>query len=230
MMDPIYAVRDIHGQWDVPETRLDRIQVHHGLVQGSSDADSSGFGDRIDGGSDSVGVIDRLTAGSVEPRSTRVLGNHDAMMLDCLETVDRVTWKSRPSTGGEGIFRSVAVSLRSGGHIQRAPGDALGRERIKWLRNLSLHVIRGLFLFLHAALTLAVRPERQTREHPIWIRGRFLGSNEGQGIFVVHGYTSSDEPVVRRNRICLDTGTASRGVSTASIFVGTLDPVFLHAT
>jgi serine/threonine protein phosphatase 1 len=40
----------------------------------------------------------------------------------------------------------------------------------------------------------------------VWIRGPFLQSNEDFGKVVVHGHTPGREPVIRANRIGIDTG------------------------
>ena len=48
--------------------------------------------------------------------------------------------------------------------------------------------------------------EAQDPNDMIWIRGPFLQSEEDFGKIVVHGHTPGREPVVRANRIGIDTG------------------------
>ena len=40
----------------------------------------------------------------------------------------------------------------------------------------------------------------------IWIRGPFLQSEDDFGKIVVHGHTPGRDPVIRANRIGIDTG------------------------
>ena len=54
----------------------------------------------------------------------------------------------------------------------------------------------------------------------LWIREPFLSSSVDHGIVVVHGHTPSAQPVLRRNRICLDTGAAFGGRLTCAVLEG----------
>lgn len=71
--------------------------------------------------------------------------------------------------------------------------------------------------------------DAQTLRDVTWIRGRFLESEADHGYMVVHGHTPGDEPVVKSNRICLDTGAASGSALTAGVFHGPAKPIFLRA-
>jgi serine/threonine protein phosphatase 1 len=55
-----------------------------------------------------------------------------------------------------------------------------------------------------------VRPgvplEAQDPQDLVWIRAPFLQSDEDFGKIVVHGHTPGREPVIRANRIGIDTG------------------------
>ena len=44
------------------------------------------------------------------------------------------------------------------------------------------------------------------------------------------GHTPGDDPFVRANRICVDTGATSNGVLTSAVLDGTNPPLFLRAT
>jgi serine/threonine protein phosphatase 1 len=45
----------------------------------------------------------------------------------------------------------------------------------------------------------------------MWIRSEFLDSNADHGKVVVHGHSISAEPIVRENRIGIDTGAFASG-------------------
>ena len=227
---PIYAIGDIHGCLDLMETLVDHIRDYQALVHGGTDAEIICLGDYVDGGPESLGVIDRLMAGVAGFRVTCLPGNHEDLMLACLGTDDRETWHTWLSNGGETTLHSLGITLRFGGYDPRALEDALGPQRIDWLRKLPLHTIRGRYLFVHAGIAPGVPLENQTKRDLLWIRGRFLDSEEDHGHIVVHGHTPGDEPVVRPNRICLDTGATSNGMLTAGVFEDVRDPVFLRAS
>jgi len=73
----------------------------------------------------------------------------------------------------------------------------------------------GDYFFVHAG----VRPGRPLHDQAdldlIWIRDEFLDATEPYGKIVVHGHTPEPEPVVRPNRIGIDTGAVFSGRLTA---------------
>ena len=54
----------------------------------------------------------------------------------------------------------------------------------------------------------------------MWIRDDFLNSRQDFGAIVVHGHTPTAQPVVRSNRICVDTGAYATGCLTAAVLDG----------
>ena len=59
----------------------------------------------------------------------------------------------------------------------------------------------------------------QTREDLLWIREPFLSTGKPHEAVVVHGHTPEDsDPVVRANRIGLDTGAVLGGPLTCGVF------------
>jgi len=73
----------------------------------------------------------------------------------------------------------------------------------------------GDYLFVHAGVRPGIPIEAQRETDLIWIRDEFLESTEGFGKVVVHGHTPGREPVVRPNRIGIDTGAVFSGRLTA---------------
>jgi serine/threonine protein phosphatase 1 len=79
----------------------------------------------------------------------------------------------------------------------------------------------GPYLFVHAGIRPGVRLAQQVRQDLLWIREPFL-SSKGEflgepGMVVVHGHTPSREPVIRPNRIGIDTGAVMGGVLTCAV-------------
>jgi serine/threonine protein phosphatase 1 len=60
----------------------------------------------------------------------------------------------------------------------------------------------------------------QSRADLLWIRDEFLESDCDFGNLVVHGHTPGPEPVVRPNRVGVDTGAWKSGRLTAAAFEG----------
>ena len=99
--------------------------------------------------------------------------------------------------------------------------SAKGRRRTAWRRaflaslpeahrdffeTLELAVAFGDYLFVHAGVRPGVPLEAQDPHDLVWIRAPFLQSNADFGKIVVHGHTPGREPVIRGNRIGIDTG------------------------
>jgi serine/threonine protein phosphatase 1 len=54
-----------------------------------------------------------------------------------------------------------------------------------------------------------------------WIRGDFTASDADSGVMVVHGHTITKAPVIRANRIGIDTGAYASDRLTALGLQGT---------
>ncbi len=172
-------------------------------------------------------VIDRLMRGVPEFEVICLKGNHEGLMLRCLESSERDVWNNWLSNGGEATLNSFGVSLHFGGYDSQVLVEALGESRIAWLRSLPLYYRTEDFLFVHAGIVPGLPIEEQSENDLLWIRGRFLDSEEDHGVCVVHGHTPSDEPVVRFNRIGLDIGATSNGRLAAVVLARGKEPHFL---
>jgi len=62
---------------------------------------------------------------------------------------------------------------------------------------------------------------QQRGEDLRWIRDEFLGSKANFGKIVVHGHSIEREPVVRTNRIGIDTGAYASDHLTCLVLEGT---------
>ena len=70
--------------------------------------------------------------------------------------------------------------------------------------------------------------DAQDPQDLLWIREPFLDSTADHGKIVVHGHTPRPEPVVRANRIGIDTGACYGGPLTALV-LETAERRFLQA-
>ena len=55
----------------------------------------------------------------------------------------------------------------------------------------------------------------------LWIREPFLSDPRDHGLYIVHGHTPTNAPVMKRNRIGIDTGAYVTGRLTALVLEGT---------
>lgn len=228
-MSVIYAIGDIHGRDEL----LDRL---HARIEGDPHRSSESgrplvihLGDYIDGGPQSDKVLDRLIRGSAIFDSISLLGNHEALMLACLDTDDRDVWWNWISNGGDRTLAALGVSVRAG-YDPRSLAEALGSGRIAWLRRLPIYHVADPYLFVHAGIVPGVPLKEQQVKDMLWIRTRFLESRDNHGYIVVHGHTQTEEPEVFHNRIGIDTGAARPKKLTAVALEGTAPPRFLSVS
>ena len=220
----VYAIGDIHGCVDKLEA------LHHLIAWDTKDAPPRRvlvyLGDLVDRGPDPRGAIDLLLEAPLEGFERVVLlGNHEAFMLRFLRD---------PEAGPLWLANGGAATCRSyGADPDASPG---GADRMAWLRGelvsrlpaehraflegLARSHVEGGYLFVHAGIRPEVPLDRQDPEDLLWIREPFLGSDLDHGKVVVHGHTPTDRPVVRANRIGIDTGACYGGRLTALVLEG----------
>lgn len=224
-----YAIGDIHGRDDLLEMLHERIAAFHHAQYAGQPAAMLHIGDYIDRGANSTGVIDRLMAGVAGFEMICLKGNHEDLMLACLDTDDRRAWDNWLRNGADETLGSLGVSFPSGEYDPARLELALGERRISWLRSLPLYHCSSNYLFVHAGIAPGKSIGEQEEKDLLWIRDRFLDHEGDYGCRVVHGHTSADYPVVRPNRICIDTGVISTGKLTAVVLDGVEEPLFLIA-
>jgi serine/threonine protein phosphatase 1 len=222
---PIYAIGDIHGRYDLlhallGEIRRDAIARHPGVTPLLVLC-----GDYIDRGLSSAKVIGALTwlqrSAALEVRLLE--GNHEAMLMDFLESPTRLgRWLA---VDGHTTIRSYGVSIPDDIDYQSARSltmvrdgllDAMPTSHYTLLRNLELYVEVGDYAFVHAGVAPGVALSSQKRDDLLWIRDGFLDHPRPAKSIIVHGHTwTDDKAVVLPHRICIDTGAYKTGVLTA---------------
>ena len=221
----VYAIGDIHGRADL----LDRLHAAIREDAGRAGADrrvAVYLGDYVDRGLDSKGVIDRLL-GDPLPGFERVflMGNHEDALLKFLdepqfgrdwkyygglETLMSYGVPDLPLKDEEAAFEVARDQF-----VERLPA-----AHLDFLRRLRLSHEEGDYFFAHAGVRPGVALDAQAAEDLMWIREEFLGFSGDLGKIVVHGHTPEEQPVVRANRIGVDTGAYITGVLTAVALEG----------
>lgn len=214
----VYAVGDIHGRYDLMTALLDRIwadadpQLRNVLVF---------LGDYVDRGPSSKEVLDLLVS-LQKPgwEFIKLMGNHEATLLEFLKNPEIYpSW--RPYGGAETLlsygvrpplFSDQKETLRAHQEfVEKFP-----REHFLLLSGLPYYFSLGGYFFVHAGIRPGVAITDQSLEDMIRIRDEFLLTNQVFEKVIVHGHTPTEKPVLRNNRIGIDTGAYATNILTAA--------------
>lgn len=219
----VYAVGDIHGRSDLFAGLIAAIDEDD-AGRGMADSTIVLLGDLVDRGPDSAGVV-RAARDLAARRKVRILmGNHEEMMLDALESPEVLKHFLR--FGGRETLLSYPIDanayhraeLEAAWDLMRA---SVPQADIEFLRSFEDQVLIGDYLFVHAGIRPDVPLDRQVPADLRWIREPFLSHPGNFGPVVVHGHTTTDRPFLGRNRIGIDTGAWRTGRLTALGLEGT---------
>lgn len=210
----VYAVGDVHGC-------LDQLTALHAAIRDDLARRPCPapllihLGDYVDRGPDSAGVVALLAAGDPIPGvpTINLMGNHERTMLDALagDGAAAIDW----------LFNGGRAALASWGVDAAAPRDTwvhdIPAAQLAFLDALALCHSEGGYFFVHAGVRPGVALDRQAPADLRGIRQPFLSSGRPFGAVVVHGHTPMTEPVVKPNRIGIDTGAVFGGALTCAV-------------
>ncbi|HTC07929.1 MAG TPA: metallophosphoesterase [Acetobacteraceae bacterium] len=210
----IYAIGDIHGC--VEPLRNLHAAIATDLVSRPIDhAMLIHLGDYIDEGPDPAGVLALLAAGNPIAGITTInlMGDHERTALDALggDAPSATDWLH---AGGETTLRSWHIDPASPRTTWRA---AIPATHLTFLRTLTISHREDDYLFVHAGLRPGIPLRRQDRDDLLRIRQPFLYSEQEFPAVVVHGHTPAPAPVLRQNRIGIDTGSGTGGRLTCAV-------------
>jgi len=221
----VYAVGDIHGCLELLRTLLQRVRDHAKAEPAQRNVVVY-LGDYVDRGTHSRGVVDLLLSDPLPGfASVYLKGNHEDSLTRFLS--DEQVGTQWVSYGGAATLYSYGVRppplnadtddlLRA----QREFAQKLPSAHLAFFDRLSLMHVEGDYAFVHAGIRPRVPLDHQETEDLLWIRDEFLLSGLDFGKVIVHGHSISDEPVVRPNRIGIDTGAFASGHLTCLILEG----------
>ena len=213
----VYAIGDIHGRLDLFEQLLERIEADD-AARGTADTRLVLLGDLIDRGADSRGVVERAMALMQGGKVHVLAGNHEEMLLGSLTHEETLRHFLRHG-GKETLFSyGLTPDEYSGAKIEplreRLP-ELVPASHIAFMRAMEDLVVYGDYAFVHAGIRPGVPLADQMVPDLRWIRGEFLDHGDLHSHVVIHGHTITTEPVVRANRIGIDTGAFASGRLTA---------------
>jgi serine/threonine protein phosphatase 1 len=224
----VYAIGDIHG-CNVQLGNLHEIIVEDLVRRPVDAAVLLHIGDYVDRGADTAGVLRRLLRGPPIPdvQVVNLVGNHDETMLHALSG-DRAAATDWLFAGGRPALESYDIDPDS---PRETWPENVPPEHLDFLRGLTLTHREGGYFFVHGGIRPGVPLNEQAREDLLRMRQPFLYSEMDFGAVVVHGHSPVKEPVVRHNRIAIDTGAVFGGKLTCLVLEGetlgflTADPV-----
>lgn len=187
----VYVIGDIHGCLEPLRALMARLapRPEDRLVF---------IGDYIDRGPDVRGVVEYLLG--LPGRPTFLLGNHERMLLDTLETGDPSLW----------FENGAEVTLASyGGSVGRIPPTHLA-----FFRSLVPYVELEDCVCVHAGLRPGIPLAEQSLDDLLWIREEFYQHPGPFPKTVVFGHTPLREVFLARDRIGIDTGCVYGGKLT----------------
>lgn len=213
----VYAVGDIHGRSDLFAALIEAIDADD-AARGAARTTVVLLGDLVDRGPDSAGVIRLAREWGARRKVRLIAGNHEEMFLASF--TDRETLKHFLKYGGRETVLSYPVDLAEWNAADIAQAQRLMRAAVPEDDRAYLaageDMIRiGDYLFVHAGIEPGVPFEEQRIGELRWIREPFLSHRGSHGAVVVHGHTITKTPVLRANRIGLDTGAYASGRLTA---------------
>ncbi len=212
MTSPIYAIGDIHGQLDMLQDALEKIEA-----DGGPDARVVFLGDYVDRGPDSRAVLNLLIEGKRAGRNwVTLLGNHDRMFSyfmrdypvhDAHLLVGYHWFDDR--LGGVQTMASYGVTVSESDRLYEVhtrAREAVPREHVAFLNDLPNHHHQSELLFVHAGIRPGIALADQSEEDLVWIRHEFLKDARQYPWLIVHGHTPVKRAEHCGNRINLDGG------------------------
>ncbi len=228
----VYAVGDIHGRADLLDALLEKI-----AADTKSDKPSRRvlvfLGDYVDRGRGTFQVIERLSA-LTKTSGFKIFrqfdihflkGNHEDFLIDFMDSGDNADSWIR--NGGRETLESYGVdtsgALADGGlkRLRRNFRDVVPGRHLEFLRTLDHYHVEGDYFFVHAGVRPEIALDAQDTFDMMWIRREFLSFKADFGKVIVHGHSPNPEPVIKNNRIGIDTGAYYSNHLTALVLKST---------
>ena len=221
----VYVIGDVHGRVEPLAELLETVRRDAAREEAARRV-LVFLGDYVDRGPQSREVIDLLIEGPAPGFETVLLkGNHEAWLLTFLE--DASVGKHWLAGGGLATLLSYQVAPPA--HVRTADGleslrkafaAVLPEKHRTFLAGLKTTHVEGDYAFAHAGIRPGAPLAQQREEDLLWGCEEFFEDGRDHGKVIVHGHRYAREPVVRRNRIGIDTGAFATGRLTCLVLRG----------
>ncbi len=214
----LYVVGDIHGRFDLLRLLMKVLARDFDAVPDDGRSPRLVFlGDYVDRGDNSRDVLETMIR--LGENAVFLKGNHEAALLGFLEAPERN--KSWLRYGGLQTLASYGVKVPNLDAGEATLFDAAVELRnrmgphVEFLQEMPVVYRSGDVVCVHAGLDPA-NPDSTSEDALLWGRSGFIEAGGVAGVCVIHGHYDDPEPVVTRNRICVDTGAYYSGRLTAA--------------
>jgi serine/threonine protein phosphatase 1 len=209
---PFCAIGDVHGRIDLLTALVDALPENRTIIC---------VGDLIDRGDQSAEVLRYVME---HDRITPLMGNHEQMMINFLQSPDTEgrRWLRNGGLQTLASFGIAGVTETSGGealtHARDDLFEAMGDSMVSWLAGLESFAWSGNIAVVHAGADPNIPLEQHDPETFIWGHPEFRRKPRTDGFWIVHGHTIVDRPKMHDGRISIDTGAYATGQLTAAVF------------
>ncbi|HDP24465.1 MAG TPA: serine/threonine protein phosphatase [Deltaproteobacteria bacterium] len=203
-MDRRFAIGDIHGCLNKLDELISKIDPRR--------EDTFIFlGDYLDRGDHSKEVVEYLVDLSKEVDCVFLRGNHEDMFFEYLEygTNEGIFF----ANGGRRTVESYLGSLDGITNDQVA--RALPESHRDFFAGLAWYYEDDHYIYVHAGVKSSIPIASQDRHDLLWVRDEFIFSPTGLAKKVIFGHTPFWRPMVKPDKIGIDTGAVYGGVLTA---------------
>jgi serine/threonine protein phosphatase 1 len=208
-MKRTFAVGDIHGC-------LDQLQELITLISPKEEDLLVFLGDYIDRGQKSPEVVDYLIELAREIPCVFLRGNHEHMFLEFLEFGANKTLYFSNGRDEDHRVLSRINTVRVPYPGRQVPQ----REAPGFLRGPEWHYEDQQYVYVHAGIRPGIPIHAQERTDLIWIRDEFIFAPTEIRKKVIFGHTPFARPLVKEDKIGVDTGAVYGGVLTAVMLPG----------
>lgn len=183
----LYAIGDIHGMIDKLQNVLSKIPLkkHDILIF---------LGDYIDRGPNSREVLDECFDLSKKYKTIFLKGNHEDLFIKCPH--DNDAFECWIYNGGQATIDSY-----------KSNDGMIPIRHIEFFKSLLPFYQTKHYYFCHAGINPNISLVNQSEEDLLWIRNEFLYSEKKFEKIIIHGHSVSKDPVIKENRIGIDTGS-----------------------
>ena len=201
----LYAIGDIHGHAAQLRNLMTRLDNDGMIPKRDTVIFLGDYVDRSPASADVVRSVQEWT--ETHPHWHALRGNHEQMMLDALR-VGADDWPVFDRWWSQG-GRETTASFAGKPLSEVVPNDArrvIPQHVLDWIAELPRLLVGERHAFVHGGVKPIPTWQTDTDPHDlIWIRDEFLDSDFDFGHLIVHGHTPVSAPVVRPNRIGIDT-------------------------
>ncbi len=204
-MKKTFVIADIHGCSKPLRALLTKITVN-------PLTDTLIFlGDYIDRGPNSKEVVAEIIKLAEKfPRIITLMGNHEQMLLEFMQGRGRDLFLKY---GGRETLESYGMDPP----FTDNPVDFIPADHLDFFNSLDTYWEDDNYIYVHAGLQPGVNLNRQSTEWCLWSRGKFINSDYDFGKTVIFGHTEHSEPLIKANKIGIDTGSFYGGRLTCLV-------------